>query len=110
MTLDIFKYIFKILNFKILVFLYQRFLSYLNIMYIVTLITNSNFKNLNFLILPKIDGTYNIKKTIIFIDSVERSKVLKIYSQIFLLDKLKNKGKDIIKSFLWIIKIIIKIE
>lgn len=68
-------------------------------MYTVAPITSCGFKDLNFLILPKIGGISNIEKTMIFVDSVEKSKVLAIYLQILLLDKLKDRGKDIIKFF-----------
>ena len=35
----------------------------------------------------------------IFVESIEKDTVLAIYLQTFLPDKLKNRGKDIIKSF-----------
>lgn len=44
----------------------------------------------------------------IFIISIKKGKALTIYLQIFLLDKLKNRDKNIIKSFPLIYKIIIK--
>ena len=46
----------------------------------------------------------------IFVNSVGKSKALAIYLQTLSLDKLKNKGKDIIKSFLSILEIIIKTD
>ncbi len=52
-------------------------------MYIITLITSFGFKDFNFLILPKINGIGNIKKTIIFIDSVKKGKALAIYYKLF---------------------------
>lgn len=68
------------LNLKILVYLYQRFLNCLNITYIVALITNSGFKDLNFLILLKISSNSSIEKIMIFVDSVEKNRALVIYS------------------------------
>ncbi len=40
----------------------------------------------------------------IFVDSVEKSRALAIYLQTLLPDKLKDRGKDIIKSFLSILE------
>lgn len=71
-TTNILKYIKKPLNLKMLVCLYQKLLDYLNIIYIITSIISSNFENLHFLILPKIYNISNIKKTIIFINSIEK--------------------------------------
>ncbi len=98
------------LNLKTSVCLYQRFLDCLNIIYTITLIIRPGFENVNFLISLKIDDISNIKKIMIFIDSFEKSKALVIYLQTFLLDKLKDKGKHIIKSFSLILKIIININ
>lgn len=72
----------------------------LNITYIVTPIPSSSFKDLNFLVLLKIGGISNIKKIMIFIDSVKKGITLGKYLQSFLLDNLKNRGKKIIISFL----------
>lgn len=47
---------------------------------------------------------------IIFIDNVEKSRTLLIYLQILLPDKLKNRGKDTIKSFLSILETISKTD
>lgn len=44
----------------------------------------------------------------IFVDSIEKARFLAIYLQTFLLDKLKNRNKDIIKSFSLILETIIK--
>lgn len=98
------------LNLKTSVYLYQKFLDYLNIIYTIASIISLSFKNINFLISPKIGGISNIEKIIIFVDSIEKSKTLVIYLQTFLLDKLKDKGKDIIKSFALILKIITNIN
>lgn len=75
-------------------------------MYIITPITSFDFKNFNFLILPKIDGIDNIEKTIIFAYKIEKDRTSIIYLQTFLLNKLKNRSEDIIKSFLSILEII----
>lgn len=90
---------------KILVCLYQRFLNCSNITYIITSIISSSFKDLNFLILSKIDAISNIGKIIIFVDNIEKNIALGIYLQTFLPDNLKNKGDNIIKSFLLILEI-----
>lgn len=110
MTPNILKYVRKTLNLKTPVCLYQRLLDCLNIMYIVTLITSSDFEDLNFLIPPKIGGICNIEKTMIYVDSIEKSRALAIYLQTFLPDKLKNRGEDIIKSFSSILKVTIKTD
>lgn len=110
MTLNTLEYVQKMLNLKTPVYLYRRPLDCPNIMYTVAPITSYKFKDLNFLIPPKIDGIGNIEKTMIFIDSVEKGRVLVIYLQIFLLDKLKDRGKDIIKSFSSILETVIKID
>lgn len=88
------------LNLKTLVCLYQKLLDCLNIIYIVALIISSGFKNFHFLILLKINNISNIEKTMIFIDSIEKDRALIIYLQTLLSGKLKNKGENIIKSFL----------
>ncbi len=98
-TPNILECIRKMLNLKTPVRLYQRPLNRPNITYTVAPITSSGFEDLNFLITPKISGIGNIKKTMIFIDSVEKSRALAIYLQTLLLHKLKNRGEDIIKSF-----------
>ena len=92
------------LNLKTLVCLYQKLLDCLNIIYIVALIISSGFKNFHFLILLKINNISNIEKTMIFIDSIEKDRALIIYLQTLLSGKLKNKGENIIKSFLWILE------
>lgn len=79
MILNTLKYIQKTLNLKILIYLYQRLLDCPNIIYIITLIISSSFKDLNFLILIKISDISNIKKTIIFIDNIEKNIILEIY-------------------------------
>lgn len=86
------------LNLKILVCLYQRVLDYLNIIYTIAPVISSGFEDVNFLISLKIDDISNIEKIMIFVDSIEKSKILAIYLQTFLLDKLKDKGKDILLS------------
>lgn len=63
-----------------------------------------------FLILLKIGSINNIEKTMIFVDSIEKSRVLTIYLQTFLPNKLKNKSKDIIKSFSLILEARTKID
>ncbi len=98
------------LNLKTLVCLYQRLLDCLNITYTITPITNSGFKDLNLLILPKIGGICNIEKTMIFVDSIEKGRALVIYLQTLLLDKLKDRDKDIIKSFSSILEVTIKTD
>ena len=110
MTLNILKYVRKILNLKTLVCLYQRFLDYLNITYIIAPITSFRFEDLNFLIPPKISNIGNIKKTMIFIDSIEKNRALIIYLQIFLQNNLKNKSKNIIKSFSLILEVTTKTD
>ena len=110
MTPNILEYVRKTLNLKTPVRLYQKLLNCSNITYTVTSITNSGFKDLNFLIPPKIGGIGNIEKTMIFVDSVEKGRALAIYLQTFLPDKLKNKGKNIIKSFSLILETIIKTD
>lgn len=105
-TPNILEYVWEMWNFKTPVYLYQNFLDCLNIMYIITPITSFDFKNFNFLILPKIDGIDNIEKTIIFAYKIEKDRTSVIYLQTFLLNKLKNRGEDIIKSFLSILEII----
>ena len=40
----------------------------------------------------------------IFVDSVKKSRALAIYLQTLLLDKLKDRGEDIIKSYLTILE------
>ncbi len=98
------------LNLKILRRLYRRPLDRPNITYTVALITSSGFEDLNFLIPPKIGGIGNIKKTMIFVDSVEKDRALAIYLQTLLPDKLKDKGENIIKSFSSILKTITKTD
>lgn len=110
MTLNIVKYVQKTLNLKIIVHLYQKFLYCLNITYTVALITSSGFENPNFLIFAKIDSNGSIEKTMIFFDSDKKSIALKIHLQTLLLDNLKNKRDDIIKSFLLILKVKININ
>lgn len=77
-------------------------------MYTVFLITSSAFEDLNFLILPKIDGISNIEKTIIIINNIKKNRALAIYFQTFLPDKLKNRDKNIIKYFLLMLEVTIK--
>lgn len=83
-----------------MVHLYQRSLDCPNIRYTIILIINSDFKDFNFLILPKINCIYNIEKTMIFVDSIKISIALKKYLQSLLSDNLKNRGEKIIISFL----------
>lgn len=40
----------------------------------------------------------------IFVDSIKKDIVLGIHLQTFLLENLENRGKDIIKSFLSVLK------
>lgn len=79
-------------------------------MYIVTLIKGFNLKDLNFLIILKINSIGNIKKIMIFVDSIDKNRALTIYLQTLLSDKLKHKSKDIIKFFLSILETTIKID
>lgn len=104
MTINTLKYIRKILNLKTPVYLNWKPLNYLNITYIIASITSSGFKYVNFLVLLKIDGIGNIKKTIIFIDSIEKNIALEKYLHFFLLNNLKVRGKKIIVSFSSILK------
>ncbi len=46
----------------------------------------------------------------IFIDSIEKNRALAIYLQTLLPNKLKNRGKDIIKSFSSILEVTTKID
>lgn len=78
-TLNIFKYARTTLNLKIPIRLYLRFLDYLNITYIIAIIISSCFENLKFLIPPKIGSISNIKKTIIFVNNIEKDIVLEKY-------------------------------
>lgn len=76
MTINILKYIKKILNFKISIYLYWKFLDYLNIIYTITSITSFGFKDINFLVLLKISDISNVKKIIIFVNNIEKSIIL----------------------------------
>ena len=98
------------LNLKTPICLYQKLLDCLNITYTVAPIPSSGFKNFNFLVLPKINGIVNLEKSMIFVDNVEKHRALAIYLQSLLLDKLKNRGKDIIKSFSSILETITKTD
>lgn len=98
------KYVKKTLNLIILICLYQRPLNRPNNTYTIAPITSSDFEDPNFLILLKISGINNIKKTMIFIDSVEKGIVLGIHFQTFLLNNLKDRRNDIIKSFSLVLK------
>lgn len=71
----------------------------INVIYTIALIISSNFRNLKFLILAKIDNNRDIKKIMIFFNNIKKNLVLKIYLQIFLLNNLKNRSNNIIKSF-----------
>lgn len=97
MTLNIIEYVKKSSNVKILVGLYQKSLDSPNIIYIITLIINFGFEYLKFVILLKISSIGNIEKTMIFVDSVEKSIVLEIYLKTFLPNNLKNRSNNIIK-------------
>ena len=110
MTSNILKYVRKTLNLKILVRLYRKLLDCPNITYTIFLITSFGFENLNFLITPKINGNNNIEKTMIFVDSVEKNIALGIHLQTLLLDNLKDRGDDIIKSFSSVLKAKTKID
>lgn len=79
MTPNIFEYIWKSLNLKTSVPLYWKVLNCLNITYTIILMTIFDFKDLNYLILPKIDDMSNIKKIMIFVDNIEKNRALKIY-------------------------------
>ncbi len=46
----------------------------------------------------------------IFVNSIQKGRALVIYLQTFLLDKLKDRGKDIIKFFSSILEIIVKTD
>lgn len=61
-TLNICKYVRKTLYYKTLVYLYQKFLDYQNINNTVILIISFSFKDLKFLVLPKIDDVKTSKK------------------------------------------------
>ncbi len=65
-------------------------------------------KTSNFLIPSKLSSISKIKKIINFVDNIEKGRVLAIFLQIFLLDKLKNRDEDIIKSFSLILEVITK--
>lgn len=79
MTLNVLEYIRKILNLKILIYLYSRYLYYPNIIYIVTRITSFSFEDLRFLIVSKITGISDIEKTIVFVHNTKKSRNLKIF-------------------------------
>lgn len=87
------------LNLKIPVYLYWKPFNYSNIIYTIILIISSDFKELNSLILPKISDIGNIKKSMIFVDIIKKNRALVIYLPTLLPDKLKNRNKNIIKSF-----------
>lgn len=105
MTPNILEYSRKTLNLKILIRLYQKPLNFLNITYTLPLITSSGFEDLKFIILSKIDSISKSKKTIIFVDSIKIGRNLAIYIQSFLLNNLKDKGDNIIGSFLFILEV-----
>ncbi len=104
MTPNTLEYVRKTLNLKTPVRLYWRPLDRPNIIYTIIPITSPGFEDLNFLILPKISSIGNIEKTMIFVNSIEKGRALAIYLQTLLLDKLKDRGEDIIKSFSSILK------
>ena len=52
----------------------------------------------------------NIKKTIIFVDNVEKSIVLEKHLQTFFLDYLKDRNDQVIRSFLSILEAQIKTD
>lgn len=110
MTLNTLEYIRKTLNFKMLVHFYRKPLDRLNITYTVAPITSSGFKDINFLIPPKISSIVNIEKIMIFVISIEKCKALEIYLQTLLPDKLKDRGEDTIKSFSSILEATSKTE
>lgn len=103
-TPNILKYVRKTTNLKTAVRLYWRSLDYVNIIYTVVPITNSSFQNLNFRILSKLSAIGNIEKTMIFVNSIEKSIALGLYLWTLLLENLKNREDDIIKSFLLVLK------
>lgn len=70
-----------------------------NITSTITLILNSDFEDLEFLIPLKLGDISNIEKTIIFVDSIEKSRDRAIYLRSLLLDNLKDKSDNIIRSF-----------
>ena len=70
-----------------------------NITYTIAPITSSGFEDLNFLVPPKIGGIGNIEKTVIFVNSIEKSIALGKYLRSFLPNNLKDRGKKIIVSF-----------
>lgn len=76
-TTNTLQYIKKTLYFKTPRYFYQKLLECLNITYIITSIISFDFDNLNFLIIPKIEGISNIKKIMIFINGIKENIVLK---------------------------------
>lgn len=104
MTSNILEYIWKTLYLKKPVRLYWRLLDCQNITYIVALIISFGFEDLNFLIPLKISIIDNFEKTIIFVHSVEKGIALGIYLQTLLLDNLKDRRDNIIKSFSSVLK------
>ena len=98
-TTNTLEYVRKTPNLKTPVRLYRRPLDCPNITYTIASITSSGFKDLNFLLPPKISGIGNIKKTMIFVDSIEKSIALAKYLQSLLPNNLKNRGEKIIVSF-----------
>lgn len=104
MTINTLEYVRKTLNLKIPIRLYRRLLNCPNIIYAVTPITSSGFKDLNFLVSPKISGIGNIEKTMIFVDNVEKDIALGKYLQSLLPNNLKDRGEKIIVSFSSILK------
>ena len=79
MTPNTLEYVRKMLNLKTPVHLYQKLLDRPNITYTIIQIPSSGIKDLNFLILQKIGSIGNIKKTMIFVNSVKKNKALAIY-------------------------------
>lgn len=79
-------------------------MDFLNINYTVFSLISSSFKDFNFLIASKINGIGKIEKTIIFVDSVKKVIALGIYLRTLLLDNLKDRRNDIIKSFSTVLK------
>lgn len=106
----ILEYFRKLLDLKILVRLYHKFLYCPNIIYIVPLIISSGFKNLNFLIPPKISDIGNLEKILIFVNSIEKNIALRIYLQTLLPNNLKERKDNIIKSFLLLLQVKIKTD
>lgn len=93
------EYIRKSLNLRAPVRLCKRPLDRPNITYSVAPIKKKGgFSDLDFLV-PAVSGKGEIKKTMIFVDSIGQEIAMAKYLRSLLPDSLKSEGKMIIQSF-----------